>query len=570
MSKIQDIFIPDLGPDKDVDLIEIMVSVGDRVEVEDGLITLETEKASMDVPTTYAGVIKEIFVKVGDKVNSGDLIAKIEVEDEGSQSDSKENKPESKTETKAEATTQTDSNSSVDLKSAEEELKAISASGAEVSCQFVNEQTICSVVEEIHVPDLGPDKDVDLIDVMVSVGDTVELDDGLITLETEKASMDVPAPFAGEIIELHVKAGMKVNSGDLIAKAIRTVVMENKVPTPAKVEPTTQKKEEKAATTVQAITASVTADSTNVLQEKAKKVYASPSVRKIAREFGVDLGFVKGTGRKGRVLKDDVKAYVKEQLNKPAVAAGGTGLGFAFPELKEVDFSQFGEIETVELNRIQKISGPSLHRNWVSMPHVTQFDETDITELEEFRKAQNAIADGFKLSPLVFVIKAAAKALAIHPKFNSSLTPDGQALVMKKYFHIGVAVDTANGLVVPVIKDADKKGFKEIALELADLSKKARDGKLKATDMQGACFTISSLGGIGGTYFTPIINAPEVAILGLSKSQIKPVWNGKDFAPRLMLPLSLSYDHKVIDGADGARFTTTLSQLLSDIRLLNL
>ncbi|QKF81918.1 dihydrolipoyllysine-residue acetyltransferase [Halarcobacter ebronensis] len=570
MSKIQDIFIPDLGPDKDVDLIEIMVSVGDRVEVEDGLITLETEKASMDVPTTYAGVIKEIFVKVGDKVNSGDLIAKIEVEDEGSQSDSKENKPESKTETKAEATTQTDSNSSVDLKSAEEELKAISANGAEVSCQFVNEQTICSVVEEIHVPDLGPDKDVDLIDVMVSVGDTVELDDGLITLETEKASMDVPAPFAGEIIELHVKAGMKVNSGDLIAKAIRTVVMENKVPTPAKVEPTTQKKEEKAATTVQAITASVTADSTNVLQEKAKKVHASPSVRKIAREFGVDLGFVKGTGRKGRVLKDDVKAYVKEQLNKPAVAAGGTGLGFAFPELKEIDFSAFGEIETVELNRIQKISGPSLHRNWVSMPHVTQFDETDITELEEFRKAQNAIADGFKLSPLVFVIKAAAKALAIHPKFNSSLTPDGQALVMKKYFHIGVAVDTPNGLVVPVIKDADKKGFKEIALELADLSKKARDGKLKATDMQGACFTISSLGGIGGTYFTPIINAPEVAILGLSKSQIKPVWNGKDFAPRLMLPLSLSYDHKVIDGADGARFTTTLSQLLSDIRLLNL
>ncbi|XOB63767.1 dihydrolipoyllysine-residue acetyltransferase [Campylobacterota bacterium DY0563] len=576
MSKIVDIFIPDLGADKDVDLIDIMVAVGDTVEEEDGLITLETEKASMDVPTTHGGVIKEILVKVGDKVNSGDLIARVEVEEEGTSEEAPAAEP-AKTETPAPTTsapTTESANSSepMDLKSAEDELKAISASGAEISCQFVNEQTICSVVEEVYIPDLGADKDVDLIDVMVSVGDTVELDDGLITLETEKASMDVPAPFAGEILELFVKAGDKVNSGDLIAKMVKTVVMESKVPTPAKAAPVAapEKREEKEPATVQAAAASVTAESSTVLQEKSKKVYASPSVRRLAREFGVDLGFVKGSGRKGRILKDDVKAYVKEQLNKPAVAAGGTGLGFAFPELKEVDFSQFGEIETVELSRIQKISGPSLHRNWVSMPHVTQFDETDITEMEEFRKAQNAIADGFKLSPLVFVVKAVAKALAIHPKFNASLTPDGQSLVMKKYFHIGVAVDTPNGLVVPVIKDADKKGFKEIALELADLSAKAREGKLKAPDMQGASFTISSLGGIGGTYFTPIINAPEVAILGLSKSQMKPVWNGEEFAPRLMLPLSLSYDHKVIDGADGARFTTTLSQLLSDIRLLSL
>jgi pyruvate dehydrogenase E2 component (dihydrolipoamide acetyltransferase) len=570
MSKLIDIFIPDLGADTDVDLIDIMVSVGDTVEVEDGLITLETEKASMDVPTTHAGVVKEILVKVGDKVNSGDLIAKIEVEDDSSVSkeEVKEEAP-AKQETSAPVETSSAS-SSMGLKEAEAELQAASAANAEISCQFVNEQTICSVIEEVHVPDLGADKDVDLIDVMVSVGDTVEFDDGLITLETEKASMDVPAPFAGEILELFVEPGMKVNSGDLIAKMVKTVVMENKLPTPAKPAPVEEKKEEKAPATVQAAAASVTADSSTVLQEKAKKVYASPSVRRLAREFGVDLGFVKGSGRKGRVLKDDIKSYVKEQLNKPAVAAGGTGLGFAFPELKEIDFSQFGEIETVELSRIQKISGPSLHRNWVSMPHVTQFDETDITEMEEFRKAQNAIADGFKLSPLVFVVKAVAKALAIHPKFNASLTPDGQSLVMKKYFHIGVAVDTPNGLVVPVIKDADKKGFKDIALELADLSAKARDGKLKAADMQGASFTISSLGGIGGTYFTPIINAPEVAILGLSKSQVKPVWNGKDFEPRLMLPLSLSYDHKVIDGADGARFTTTLSQLLSDIRLLSL
>jgi len=576
MSTLVDIFIPDLGADKDVDLIEIMVEVGDTVEVEDGLITLETEKASMDVPTTHAGVIKEILVKVGDKVNSGDLIARVEVEEEGAAEEKVEETPaapvqEQKTEEVA-AAPAADSSEPMGLEAAEAELKAISAAGAEISCQFVNEQTICSVVEEVHVPDLGADKDVDLIDVMVSVGDTVEFEDGLITLETEKASMDVPAPFAGEIIELSVEPGMKVNSGDLIAKMVKTVVMESKVPTPAKKEEPVKKEEPKKTTTVQEVAAVSSPEATSVLTEKAKKIYASPSVRKVAREFGVDLGFVKGTGRKGRILKDDIKAYVKEQLSKPAVAAAGTGtgLGFNFPELKEIDFSQFGEIETVELSRIQKISGPSLHRNWVSMPHVTQFDESDITEMESFRKAQNAIADGFKLSPLVFVVKAVAKALEIHPKFNASLSADGQSLIMKKYFNIAIAVDTPNGLVVPVIKDVDKKGFKEIALEMADISSRAREGKLKAADMQGASFTISSLGGIGGTKFTPIINAPEVAILGLSKSEMKPVWDGENFVPRLMLPLSLSYDHKVIDGADGARFTTTLSKLLSDIRLLSL
>ncbi|RXJ76194.1 dihydrolipoyllysine-residue acetyltransferase [Arcobacter sp. F155] len=576
MSTLVDIFIPDLGADKDVDLIEIMVEVGETVEVEDGLITLETEKASMDVPTTHAGVIKEILVKVGDKVNSGDLIARVEVEEEGTAEEKVEEAPaapvqEQKTEEVA-AAPAADSSEPMGLEAAEAELKAISAAGAEISCQFVNEQTICSVVEEVHVPDLGADKDVDLIDVMVSVGDTVEFEDGLITLETEKASMDVPAPFAGEIIELAVEAGMKVNSGDLIAKMVKTVVMESKVPTPAKKEEPVKKEEPKKTTTVQEVAAVSAPEATSVLTEKAKKIYASPSVRKVAREFGVDLGFVKGTGRKGRILKDDIKAYVKEQLSKPAVAAAGTGtgLGFNFPELKEIDFSQFGEIETVELSRIQKISGPSLHRNWVSMPHVTQFDESDITEMESFRKAQNAIADGFKLSPLVFVVKAVAKALEIHPKFNASLSADGQSLIMKKYFNIAIAVDTPNGLVVPVIKDVDKKGFKEIALEMADISSRAREGKLKSADMQGASFTISSLGGIGGTKFTPIINAPEVAILGLSKSEMKPVWDGENFVPRLMLPLSLSYDHKVIDGADGARFTTTLSKLLSDIRLLSL
>jgi pyruvate dehydrogenase E2 component (dihydrolipoamide acetyltransferase) len=553
MAKIYDIFIPDLGSDKDVDLIDIMVKVGDKVEVEDGLITLETEKASMDVPTEYAGIIKEILVNVGDKVNSGDLIARVEVADESSEDKiPKEEKP--KEEKKVESTIQ------------------VEEQNDQTSKQFVKEQSIKSVVEEVRVPDLGADKDVDVIDVMVKVGDIIGMDYGLITLETEKASMDVPAPFGGEVIELFVEAGMKINSGDLIAKIIKTVVIENKVPTPAFKTSQTPTIVEKNSTrpTLQELAASSTEnENSKVLTKKAAKVYASPSVRKIAREFGVDLGFVKGSATKGRILKDDIKAYVKEQLNKPS---SGTGLGFGFnlPEAKEIDFSLFGEINKVELTRVQKVSGPFLHKNYLAMPHVTQFDEADITNLEEFRKEQNSIAKDFKLSPLVFIIKAVVKALQIHPKFNSSLSVDSQELIMKKYFNIGVAVDTPNGLLVPVIKDADKKGFKEIALELAALSEKARDGKLTSADMQGGCFTISSLGGIGGTYFTPIINAPEVAILGVSKSQIKPVFNGKKFKPRLILPLSLSYDHKVIDGADGARFTTTLAELLSDIRLLNL
>ncbi|MCG3660196.1 dihydrolipoyllysine-residue acetyltransferase [Aliarcobacter butzleri] len=551
MAKVYDIFIPDLGADKDVDLIDIMVKVGDKVEVEDGLITLETEKASMDVPTTHAGIIKEILVKVGDKANSGDLIARVEAQDDSSAD-----------EPKVEVAT------SAKVEEPKEEVVAV-----QTPTQFVKEQTIKSVVEEVRVPDLGAEKDVDLIDVMIHVGDVIVKDYSIITLETEKASMDVPAPFGGEVIEIFVEKGQKINSGDLIAKVIKSVVIEDKVPTPTFAANATPTKVEKVASstpTIQEVAAiSIEKEDSKVLSKKATKVYASPSVRKIAREFGVDLGFVKGSGEKGRILKDDIKAYVKEQLNKPATASN-IGFGFNLPESKEIDFSVFGNVERVELSRVQKVSGPFLHKNYLSMPHVTQFDEADITELEEFRKAQNNIAKDFKLSPLVFIIKAVQKALQIHPKFNSSLSSDGQELIMKKYFNIGVAVDTPNGLLVPVIKDVDKKGFKDIAIELAELSKKARDGKLTSADMSGGCFTISSLGGIGGTYFTPIINAPEVAILGVSKSSIKPVFDGKEFKPKLILPLSLSYDHKVIDGADGARFTTTLSQLLSDIRLLSL
>lgn len=553
MAKIYDIFIPDLGADKDVDLIDIMVKVGDKVEVEDGLITLETEKASMDVPTTKAGIVKEILVKVGDKANSGDLIARIEASDEGESTEEKQN---------------IEQNTKQEVK--KEEVQEILV---QTPTQFVKEQSIQSVVEEVRVPDLGADKDVDLIDIMVKVGDIVEADHGLITLETEKASMDVPAPFGGEIIEIFVEVGQKINSGDLIAKMIKTVVVENKVPTPAFNLATTPTKVEKVAgstPTLQEVAAiSVEKEDSKVLTKKATKVYASPSVRKLAREFGVDLGFVKGSGAKGRILKEDIKAYVKEQLNKPA-SATNIGFGFNLPESKEIDFSVFGKVTRVELSKVQKISGPFLHKNYLSAPHVTQFDEADISELEEFRKEQNAKAKDFKLSPLVFIIKAVAKALALHPKFNSSLSLDGQELIMKEYYNIGVAVDTPNGLLVPVIKDVDKKGFKQIAQDLADLSQKAREGKLSSSDMSGGCFTISSLGGIGGTYFTPIINSPEVAILGVSKSAIKPVFIDGEFKARLILPFSLSYDHKVIDGADGARFTTTISQLLSDIRLLSL
>ena len=554
MAKIYDVFIPDLGADKDVDLIDVMIKVGDIVDVEDGLITLETEKASMDVPTPYKGKIVEILVKVGDKVNSGDLIAKIEATDEVESNSNQ-----------ADEITATASN----VEEPKEEVVAVLTPP-----QFVKEQSIQSVVEEVRVPDLGAEKDVDLIDVMIHVGDIIVKDYSIITLETEKASMDVPAPFGGEVIEIFVEKGQKINSGDLIAKVIKTVVIEDKVPTPtfaASSTPTTVEKSSNAKPTLQEVAARSAdiEEESKVLSKKATKVYASPSVRKIAREFGVDLGFVKGSAAKGRIVVEDIKAYVKEQLNKPA-SATGVGFGFNLPESKEIDFSQFGKINRVELSRVQKVSGPFLHKNYLSAPHVTQFDEADITELEEFRKEQNEKAKDFKLSPLVFIIKAVEKALKLHPKFNSSLSSDGQELIMKEYYNIGVAVDTPNGLLVPVIKDVDKKGFKEIAIELAQLSQKAREGKLTSSDMSGGCFTISSLGGIGGTYFTPIINSPEVAILGVSKSSIKPIFNGKKFKPRLMLPLSLSYDHKVIDGADGARFTTTLSQILSDLRLLSL
>ena len=521
MNQVEQIVLPDVGGEE-VDVIEIVAKVGDILEEEDAIIVVETEKASMDVPAPFGGIIEEISVNVGDKIMEGTLICLLK----------KQDKPSDKP--------------------------------VEVLVEKNIKESISTVVENVYVPDIGDEVDVDIIDIMIKVGDHITFDDGMITLETEKASMDVPAPFSGKVVEVFVNAGDTASEGTLIAKVEKDVVISNT----STIATSSSPKSETKALKSNAQTLTLKIDS-NVLTSKSNTVYASPSVRKEAREYSVDLFFVKGSGKKGRILKDDIKAYVKEQLSKPAEKPN-SGLGFSLPAIKEIDYSKFGEIEPIELTKIQKISGPSLHRNWVSIPHITQFDETDITLLEAFRKEQNAIAEGFKLSPLVFVVKAVAKALSLYPRFNSSLSNDGQTLILKKYIHISVAVDTPKGLVVPVIRDVDKKGFKEISQNMAEISKKAREGKLKVQDMQGGCFTISSLGGIGGTAFTPIINAPEVAILGLSKSEIKPKWDGEKFEPRLMLPLALSYDHRVIDGADGARFITTLSQILGDIRLLNL
>ncbi|MBT1062107.1 pyruvate dehydrogenase complex dihydrolipoyllysine-residue acetyltransferase [Bowmanella sp. Y26] len=537
-SQIIEVTVPDIGDAADVDVIEVLVAVGDKVEAETGLITLETDKATMDVPAPKAGKVKELKIKTGDKVSEGSLILLLEV----------------------------------GVSSNAEAAPAVSAPATSAEAMPAAAPAGQPEVKEVVVPDIGDASDVDVIEVLVAVGDKVEAEAGLITLETDKATMDVPAPFAGVIKELKIKTGDKVSQGSLIA-LIETAGSAPAQPAPAK-------QEAAAAPAPSAAPASASRPppvphhpSAGEIKSSGK-VHASPAVRRLAREFGVDLSLVSGTGPKSRILKEDVQSYVKYELSRPkasvgsAVAAGSGGLQvIAQPK---VDFSKFGEVEEVALTRIQKLSGPNLHRNWVTIPHVTQFEEADITELEAFRKEQNLLADkkklGFKITPLVFIMKAVADALKAYPVFNSSLSESGESLIMKKYIHIGIAVDTPNGLVVPVVRDVNKKGIYELSQELMEISIKARDGKLKAADMQGSCFTISSLGGIGGTAFTPIVNAPDVAILGVSKSDIKPKWNGKEFEPRLMLPLSLSYDHRVIDGALAARFAVHLSSVMGDIR----
>lgn len=546
MNELEEILLPDVGGEE-VEIIEITVSNGDSLEEEDAIITVETEKASMDIPAPFSGTLVELKVKVGDKIKDGNVICTMKRE---GKADFEVSAPAPKVEV--------------------EEIKVIQTP-VEVVEEIPAEDSIETVISDVFVPDIGEDGEVDVIEVLVSVGDSISEEDGLFTLETDKATMDVPAPFSGTVKELLVKEGAKVKTGTLVARIEKTIVIKAAT-TPKKTEAA------KEVSVVKSTAPAVSVAASSAINENSnRKAHASPSVRRVAREFGVDLSQVKASGPKNRIMTIDIRAYVKESLaniaNGSSVSSSkGSGFGFNLPALKTVDFTKFGEIEIKELTKIQKISGPSLHRNYVGMPHVTQFDEADITELENFRKEQNAIAAkkklDYKISPLVFVLKAVAKALELHPIFNSSLSEDGASVILKKYINIAVAVDTPNGLVVPVIKDVNTKTISQLSKELVEISVKARDGKLKIQDMQGACFTISSLGGIGGTAFTPIINAPEVAILGVSKSKISPVWNGSEFEPKLMLPLSLSYDHRVIDGAEGARFSTTVSNILSDIRLI--
>ncbi|MDA5499519.1 pyruvate dehydrogenase complex dihydrolipoyllysine-residue acetyltransferase [Yersinia aleksiciae] len=524
-----EINVPDIGADE-VEVTEIMVKVGDTVEAEQSLITVEGDKASMEVPSPQAGVVKEIKIAVGDTVATGKLMMIFEATG-GAAAPAK----------------------------AEEAVAAPAPAAAPTA-------PAASAAKNVEVPDIGDDE-VEVTEVMVKVGDKVEAEQSLITVEGDKASMEVPAPFAGIVKEIKISTGDKVKTGSLI------MVFEVEGAAPAAVSAPAPQAAAPAAPAAAAPAPTAKAESKGEFAENDAYVHATPVIRRLAREFGVNLAKVKGTGRKGRILREDVQAYVKDAVKRaesaPAVSGGGLPGMLPWPK---VDFSKFGEIEEVELGRIQKISGANLSRNWVMIPHVTQFDEADITEVEAFRKQQNIEAEkkrqDLKITPLVFLMKAAAKALEEFPRFNSSISEDGQKLTLKKYINIGVAVDTPNGLVVPVFRDVNKKGIVELSRELTVISKKARDGKLTASDMQGGCFTISSLGGIGGTAFTPIVNAPEVAILGVSKSSMKPVWNGKEFAPRLMLPLSLSFDHRVIDGAAGARFAAYIATIMADIRRL--
>ncbi|ANB96003.1 pyruvate dehydrogenase complex dihydrolipoyllysine-residue acetyltransferase [Vibrio parahaemolyticus] len=525
-AELKEVHVPDIGGDE-VEVTEIMVAIGDSIEEEQSLITVEGDKASMEVPAPFAGTLKEIKVAAGDKVSTGSLIMVFETAGSGAPA-----------------------------APAAVEAPAAAAPAA-------------SAAKEVNVPDIGGDE-VEVTEIMVAVGDTVEEEQSLITVEGDKASMEVPAPFAGTVKEIKIAAGDKVSTGSLI------MVFEVAGAAPAPAAAPAQAAAPAAAPAPKAEAPAAAAPAAGDFQDNDEYAHASPVVRRLAREFGVNLSKVKGSGRKSRILKEDVQNYVKEALKRleSGTAASGKGDGAALGLLPwpKVDFSKFGETEVQPLSRIKKISGANLHRNWVMIPHVTQWDNADITALEAFRKEQNAIEakkdTGMKITPLVFIMKAAAKALEAFPAFNSSLSEDGESLILKKYVNIGIAVDTPNGLVVPVFKDVNKKGIYELSEELMAVSKKARAGKLTAADMQGGCFTISSLGGIGGTAFTPIVNAPEVGILGVSKSEMKPVWNGKEFEPRLQLPLSLSYDHRVIDGAEGARFITYLNACLSDIRRL--
>jgi pyruvate dehydrogenase E2 component (dihydrolipoamide acetyltransferase) len=540
---VEIVTVPDLGGAESVDVIELSVAPGDAIEVEDSLLVLESDKATMDVPSPYQGSLVKYLVADGAVVKVGDPIAEIEVA----------------------GAAETPPAESV----AEAEPVAVEPAVAEPAPAVESSQT--SSEQLILVPDIGSDDEIDVIEISVAIGDQVEEGDTLLVLESDKATMDVPSSHSGKVIKILAAEGNKLRTG------AEVVILE--VTSAASPEPVNSSEQIKSPELVVSpepakapgpapVTAAPAAPASQADSSPSGSVYAGPAVRMLARELGVQLENVTGTGPRGRVQKDDVNNYVKAALNSAPTAVAGAGI----PQVPAVDFSQFGDIETIAMSKIQKLTAANMQRNWLNVPHVTQFDEADITELESFRKSLKDEGEkrGIRITPVSFLIKALATSLQANPAFNRSLAGDGENYIQKYYCHVGMAVDTPRGLVVPVIKDADQKGIWDISAEIASLAASAREGKLKPAQMQGGCFTLSSLGAIGGTGFTPIVNSPEVGILGVSKTQMKPVWNGSDFAPRLMLPLALSYDHRVINGGDAGRFMTYLVKLLSDIRHLAL
>ncbi|WP_350571580.1 dihydrolipoyllysine-residue acetyltransferase [Pseudomonas sp. H26/SER47-MNA-CIBAN-0231] len=540
-ASVQQVHVPDIGSSGKAQIIEIQVKVGDSVEADQSLITLESDKASMEIPSPAAGVVKAISVKLNDEVGTGDLILDLEV-----------------------------AGAAAPAAAAPAQAAAPAAAAAPAPAA-APAAPVADSVQDIHVPDIGSAGKAKIIEVLVKAGDTVEADQSLITLESDKASMEIPSPAAGVVESVSIKLDDEVGTGDLILKlkvkgaapaAAPAAAAAPSAPAPAA-----------AAPAAAAPAAAAAAAPAATPAKPGAKVHAGPAVRQLAREFGVELSAVGASGPHGRILKEDVQVYVKAMMQKakeaPAAAGGATG-GAGIPPIPVVDFSRFGEIEEVPMTRLMQVGAANLHRSWLNVPHVTQFDSADITELEAFRVAQKAVAEkaGVKLTILPLLLKTCAHLLKELPDFNSSLAPSGKAIIRKKYVNIGFAVDTPDGLLVPVIKNVDQKSLLQLAAEAASLAEKARTKKLSSDEMQGACFTISSLGHIGGTGFTPIVNAPEVAILGVSKATIQPVWDGKAFQPKLMLPLSLSYDHRVINGAAAARFTQRLGSLLGDIRTI--
>jgi len=547
MSNVSELKVPDIGDFSEVEVIEVLVAVGDTIKAEQSLITVESDKSSMEIPAATGGVVKAIKVKVGDKVSEGTPLIEIEAAG-GAEAPRQEAAP-----AKAEAP----------AAPAARQEAAPQAAPAAAPAQGGAEETVV-------VPDIGDFKDVEVIELLVKVGDKVAAEQSLITVESDKSSMEIPTSTAGEVTAVLVKVGDKVSKGSQLVK-VKSGAAAASAPAAAKAESAPAPAAVSAAPAAPAPAAKQPPVPVDPAVEHAQsKAHASPSVRKFARELGVDLARVPATGPKGRITPDDVRNFVKKSLAGGAAAApaaaGGSGSGLEVLAWPKVDFAKFGDIEAKPLSRIKKISGANLHRNWVMIPHVTNNEDADITDLEAFRVQLNKENEksGVKVTMLAFLIKAVVSALKKFPEFNASL--EGDNLILKKYFHIGFAADTPNGLVVPVIRDADKKGVLDLARETTELAKKARDGKLSPSEMQGGCFSISSLGGIGGTSFTPIINAPEVAILGVSRSAMKPVWDGKQFVPQLTLPMSLSYDHRVIDGAAGARFNAYLASVLADYR----